>query len=738
MLSRLGVRMSGSFFGELKRRNVVRVAIVYVIVGWVLMQIGDVMFPALRLPEWTTTMLVAFLILGFPISIVLAWAYEVTPVGIKRTEDVEPGESIAAATGQKINHLIIAVLSVAVVLLLGTMWLDTDSPITPVVFDAEKSIAVLPFENRSADEEDAEFFAAGMHDELLTLLSKLGDLKVISRTSVQRLDENLSIPEIGSLLGVATVLEGQVQRAGDRLRINVQLIRTSEEDHIWATTYDRELTASNIFDVQSNIARTIASELHVQLSASDNSLLDAVPTSNIEALQNYMLANQLVERANFESFEQAARYLTEAIELDPNYAEAWAAFAFAHNRMFQTGLIGLQEYVEAARPALARALEINSALPQAHAELAAIRWQSGNFDGAEESFKTALELGPGDSRSLYSYGNYLRTTGRLKEAIPVLEKAVEGNPLSVDTLFELGKVEMYSGMPEQFVARANKMLEIDPSSVHGYVAKLQAYQWMGRYDLMWPWYIKSMESDPEDYELWAHLGMYSSYLGATDWIDPYLDRALELGPNEPAVLMCHASVLALQGQHDAAAEIARSALESGLADRWRSGEVFLRIVRDAALRGGDIDEARSWYQDRHPELFLDTPQIRIGNINAAADLALLLQRAGEPAIANRIIDAGLAWMRKTQPEGVYGYVINIVYVELLALDGQVQAALDALQQAVDSGWTAHWPLAIDNETLGSLRDEPQFQQITAQLENEMATQLEAIRALPYMGELDLR
>jgi len=730
--------MSGSFFGELRRRNVFRVAIVYVIVGWVLMQIGDVMFPALRLPEWTTSMLVAFLLLGFPIAMIFAWAYEVTPDGIKRTEDVDPGQSITRTTGQKINHLIIAVLSVAVVLLLGNVWFDKDSPDTPAVFDTDKSIAVLPFENRSADEENAEFFAAGMHDELLTLLSKLGDLKVISRTSVQRLDENLSIPEIGSLLGVATVLEGQVQRAGDRLRINVQLIRTSEEDHIWATTYDRELTASNIFDVQSNIARTIASELHVQLSASDNSLLNAVPTSNTEALQNYMLANQLIERANFESYEQAVRYLTEATELDPNYAEAWAAFAFAHNRMFQTGLIVLQEYVEAAGPAVARALEINSALPQAHAQLAAIRWQSGDFDGAEESFKTALQLGPGDSQSLYAYGNYLRTNGRLKEAIPVLEKAVVGNPLSIDTLFELGKVEMYSGMPEQFLVRADRMLEIDPSSVHGYVAKLQAYDWMGRFDLMWPWYIKSMESDPEDYELWAHLGMYSSYLGATDWIDPYLDRALEMGPNEPVVLMCHASVLTLQGQHDAAAEIARSTLEAGFTDRWRSGEVFLRIVRDAALRSGNFDEARSWYLDRHPELFVNTPQIRMGNINAAADLALLLQRAGEPAIANRIIDAGIDWMRRTQPEGVYGYVINIVYVELLALDGQVQAALDALQQAVDSGWTAHWRPVFGNETLDSLRDEPQFRQITAQLENEMATQLEAIRALPYMGELDLR
>jgi len=730
--------MPRSFVQELKRRNVFRVAVVYIVASWMLMQIGDVMFPALRLPEWTTTMLVAFLILGFPISIIFAWAYEVTPDGIKRTQDVDPNASITAVTGQKINFIIIAVLSVAVVLLVAKMSFDKDTAATPDSSITEKSIAVLPFENRSANAENAEFFATGVHDELLTLLSNLGGLKVISRTSVERLDEELSIPEIGTLLRVATVLEGQVQRAGDRLRINVQLIRTTEEDHLWATTYDRELTASNIFDVQSSIARTIADELNVQLSAHDDTLLNAVPTSNTEALQRYMLGRQLIERANFESYQQAVLYLAEATALDPNYAEAWVAIAYSYSRMYQTGLIGRQEYEAMAAAPIARALAINDKLPGAHAELAALRWQSGDVDAAEASFKTALELGPRDSRSLYSYGNYLRQTGRPQDAIPVLKRAVEDDPLSVDTLFELGKAEMYSGQPEQFIVRANQILEIDPSSVHGYVARLQAYHWMGRYDLMWPWYIKSMESDPADFELWAHLGLYSYYVGANEWVDRYLDRALEMGPDEPAVLRCYASVLEGRGQFDAAVAIARSALEANLDDRWQSNQIFLKLVRDDALRSGDFGEARSWYLARHPELFLDVPEISVNNINAAGDLALLLQHAGKPAAADLLIDAGLGWVRRTQPAGVHGSLINIVDVELLALDGQKQAALAALQQAIDSGWKSHWRSELSNETLASLRDEPVFQQITARLESDMITQLEAIRALPYMGELDLR
>ena len=241
--------MARSFVQELKRRNVFRVAAIYLLVSWLLMQIGDVMFPALRLPEWTTTMLVAFLLLGFPIALILSWAYEATPEGIKRTSDVVPDDSITDLTGQKINYIIIGVLAVAVVFLGAREFLRDDALPQTEATVQDKSIAVLPFANRSAAEENAEFFAAGVHDELLTLLSKIGGIKVISRTSVENLKDGLSIPEIGTLLGVATVLEGQVQRAGNTLRINVQLINAAQEDHLWATTYDRELSAGNVFEV---------------------------------------------------------------------------------------------------------------------------------------------------------------------------------------------------------------------------------------------------------------------------------------------------------------------------------------------------------------------------------------------------------------------------------------------------------------------------------------------------------
>ena len=730
--------MSGSFIQELKRRNVFRVAAIYAIVSWLLMQIGDVMFPALLLPDWTSRMLVAFLILGLPVALIFAWAYEITPEGVKRTSDVDPGESVTDVTGRKINFAIIAVLAIAVIFLAGKIWLAQDKAPDLTASSVGKSIAVLPFKNRSAAAEDAEFFAVGVHDELLTLLSKLGDLRVISRTSVERLDRDLSIPEIGALLGVATVLEGQVQRAGNRLRINMQLIDAVREDHLWATTYDRELTAENVFDVQSDIARTIASELNIQLSVKDKILLDSVPTKNTEAMNNYLLGQQLLKRGSFESITQAGVYFRKATELDQEYAEAWAARAASDDKLFSTGLIDLQEYLAAAEPAVTRAMELDDRLPAAHAQLATLHWRLADLDAAEVSFKAALELDPGDTGSLESYGTFLRSTGRPQEAIPVFERALEDDPLSVDILFQLGRAEMYVGYPEKNVQYAKQILEIDPSSVQGYAGLVQAYNWIGRYDLMWPWYIRFFPRDPGDFENWAHLGLYANQLGDVDMADRYMEGAMLRGANEPAVLKCHVIVLVHRGRKNDALVIARQALEAGLDDRWFSNRVFLRLVRDDALKTGDFEDARGWYRDLHPELFRATPEITVDNVNAAADLALLLQRTGEPEAADILINAGLSWYRQTQPASGHGYLIDIVDVQFLALQGDKDAALKTLQQAADRGWGFAWQWNVSNENLASIRDEPQFQAIIAQLEGDMVTQLAAIRALPDMGEFDLR
>ena len=529
-----------------------------------------------------------------------------------------------------------------------------------------------------------------------------------------------------------------MQRAGNQLRINVQLIRAADDSHLWANIYDRELTAENVFAVQSDIARTIAAALHAELSDDEQAILEEPPTRSTAALEHFMLAGPLGKRGSFESYRRAARHYEAATDLDPDYAEAWVALAHTAARMYQTGMIGLQEYIDVAEPAIERAIELGYDLPTAQAELATLRWHAGDNAAAEVAFKSALDASPANPKILAAHGNYLRFTGRSVEAVPVLEKALELDPLNVELRFELGKAAMFTGDIEKNLEQAEKILEIDPSSVHGYVAYLQSYVSLSRYDLAWPWYLKAMDSDPDDFELWAHAGYFGELLGAKVWPNRYMTRAIELGSGKQATLRCRIHIHMLRDEFEAALAIARDALAANLNDRWFTRNMFLRMLRDEALRTGDLDSSISLYRENRPELFEALPVITVDNIYAAADLALLFQYAENPAQAELLVDAALTWYRKFQPDGVFGDTTTIVYVHLLALKGEHRKALDTLREAVDAGWGYDWFWHINNRNLDSIREEPEFQEIVAELEARMAAQLEAINALPDMGKLDLR
>ena len=730
--------MAGSFVHELKRRNVFRVAIVYAVVSWLLMQIGDVMFPALRLPEWAPTLLVAFLILGFPLVVVFAWAFELTPDGVTRTKEVPEEQSITADTGRKINYAIIGILAVAVVFLLIKDSLLPETSAPPAAEASDRSIAVLPFKNQSASAENAEFFAGGLHDELLTVLSRISGLRVISRTSVERLDPNLTIPEIGELLGVATVLEGQVQRAGNRLRINVQLIDTAAEGHIWANTYDRQLTAENIFDVQSDIARTITDALHAEISPAEEALLGAVPTVDTEALEKYLFGVQLSNRQSFDALEEAIRYLAQATTLDPGYADAWVALAGAYTRAYQTGAISAAEYVRAAEPAVRKAMDLNPRLAAAHAQQASVQLALGDRGGAETSFRQALALDPNDSSTVAEYAYFLRSEFRSEEAIPLVEAALVNDPLSTELLFQLGKAEMHSGRPERFVELTSKIRAIDPSVVGGYVGALQAYLWMGRPDLAIPWYVRAFEFDPLDHENWAHVALSLDNLGIGEVADRYLQRAEELGTGEPAVLKCQVLILQNRGNFLEASRLSRDALAANLDDRWGSDAVFLRAARDAALDSGQVDDMLDLYRARAPQLFDAEPEVTLSTAGLAVDVIPLLRAAGEDELAARILAATLDAYDRLNPERLRGYDLGILDIEALALSGETDLALARLEQAVDNGWLLGWEYSLRGRNLASLRDEPRFAAIVARLEARTAELAANWLASPHLGEFDLR
>ena len=731
--------MAESFLGELKRRNVFRVAAIYLVVGWLLMQVGDVMFPALRLPDWTSTLLAAFLILGLPLALIFAWAFELTPDGVVRTAEVPAEQSITADTGRRINFMIIGVLVIAVAFLLIKDFLRPDATPVASIASPDRSIAVLPFKNQSASTENAEFFAGGLHDELLTLLSKLGELKVISRTSVERLDPDLTIQEIGALLGVATVLEGQVQRAGDRLRINVQLIDTMQEGHLWANTYDSKLTAENVFDVQSDIAQTIADALRAELSTEEKKLLAAVPTTSTAALEKYLLGLQVSKRKSFDALEEAIKHLREATVLDPGYVEAWTALAFNYSQAYRTGAITARDYIDAVEPAVRNALTLDASYGPAYTQQAMLQLTLGDTEGAERSFKRALELDPHNPDTVGTYAFFLRDSFRADEAIPLLEAALVNDPLSTELMFQLGKAEMHSGRPERFLELAARIRDIDPTIVTGYTGPLQAYLTMGRIDLGLPWYVRSLEFDPGDYENWSHMAEFIDCLDDVEVADRYLARAEEIGPGQPAVVKVRVLLEQRRGDASLAVELSRNALAAGLDDRWGSDSVFLNTVRDAAIGGnGNVGDILELYRQRAPGVFAASPVISAQNLRYAVDAVPILQHLGQDESADRVIAAALGFYDRNNPQRIRGQDFSIIDVELLALDGQSELALERLQEAVDGGWFTRWQFYLPNITLDSIRERPAFKEIVARLESKSAEQRANWAATPHLGKFDLR
>jgi TolB-like protein len=368
-----------SFFAELKRRNVYKVAVAYAIVAWLLIQIATQVFPFFEVPNWGVRLVVLLIAIGFPIALILAWAFELTPEGIKRSDAVPPNESIAHHTGRKLTVLtvIVAVIAAAFLVLplmrhksvvaTGNPAAASSVPKATLETIPEKSIAVLPFENRSEEKANA-YFADSIQDEILTRLSKIADLKVISRTSTQHYrsaPENLR--EIARQLGVAHIVEGSVQKSGEIVRVNVQLIKAANDSHLWADTFDRKMT--DILSVESEVAKAIADQLRVKLTGHEEQIIAAKPTDNLEAYDAYLrgLAYSLKAQTTQATSLGAQKYLREAVRLDPKFALSWALLSYVDavgyiTQSLQPTIALREEAREAAETALTLQPNLGEAL----------------------------------------------------------------------------------------------------------------------------------------------------------------------------------------------------------------------------------------------------------------------------------------------------------------------------------------------------------------------------------------
>lgn len=472
------------FFAELRRRNVFRVCGTFVVAAWFLVQTAYTLEDVMNLPDWFDGLVLSLSFLGLPVVAVLAWAFELTPEGFKRTEVVSKEESIAEVTGKRLDIAILIGLIIVGSLLLFERFQSPDGnrdrPLANIT-----SLAVLPFENRSEAASDA-FFADGMHDELLTALSRLAGLDVISRTSVMGYrDTNKRIPDIALELGVGAVLEGAVQRSGERVRISVQLIDGVDDRQVWAESYDRPLSAENIFDIQAEITRVIAGSLKgVLIEGKNPSEAIDRPTNDVEAYDAYIqaqLLNQPSEQ-NEGDLRAAIRLYDTALALDPTYGKAWVGKAKARLALYRLhGREAVER--EAAQAALDRAKLFAPDYPDtliwdAFNEY----WGKGNLQAADAAFDKALAVSPGNVDALAGKAFLTRSLGDLGEAALALERAHRLDPLSYYLIPELALTYALMGYNERAEIIMDRARAINPDSLQGHAFSAAISQFDGRAD----------------------------------------------------------------------------------------------------------------------------------------------------------------------------------------------------------------------------------------------------------------
>ena len=490
-----------SFFTELKRRNVYKVAVAYAIVGWLLVQVATQVFPFFEIPNWAVRLIVLAIVIGFPIALVLAWAFELTPEGIKRTEvaDAMPPASVGRKRYTWIYIVVIGAVISGALFFIGRY---TGQNKTAAPNDIPgKSIAVLPFESLSEDKNNA-YFAEGVQDEILTRLAKVADLKVISRTSTQRFKSTPSdLRDIAKQLGVMNVLEGSVQKANDQVRVNVQLINALTNAHLWADTCDRKLT--DIFAVESEIAKTIAETLQAKLNSSAEHVLASRPTDNAEAHELYLKGRYFWNRRTGANLQKAADYFQQAIRKDPAYALAYSGLADCHVLLPAYAELGsnprdeLPKALEAARTAV----ELDDTLGEAHTSLARALASDLQLPAAMSEFKRAIELNPNYATAHQWFGECLQSQGRLEEALAELKRAQELDPLSLIINSVLGFALDTVGKSDEAIAQLHKTLEIDPNFINAHGQLGNVLEHRGRLNEAIVEYEKcynSMAPDPVD------------------------------------------------------------------------------------------------------------------------------------------------------------------------------------------------------------------------------------------------
>jgi len=470
-----------SFFAELKRRNVYKVAVAYAVVAWLLIQAASIFFPAFDAPPWVMKVFIIVIIFGFPMALIFSWAFEITPEGIKLESEIEPSKSIKRRTGRKIVAITIALAVVAAGLFVFQMvgrdrrarrsnveTAEGGRPGGASLAADQKSIAVLPFVNMSADKND-EYLSDGMTEELINVLAKVPGLRVPGRTSCfafKGKNEEDIFRKVGDQLHVGTVLEGSVRKAGDKLRVTAQLINVSDGYHLWSKDYDGDV--KDILNFQSNVAEQVVQALQVKLGGEGTRVLAKKPTENPEAHRLYLLGRYEFAKYTQTGWNNAIRYYEQALKLDPNYALAYCGLADNYAYMGSV-VMPEKEAIAKEKEFAQKALELDPELAEAHMSLALTLVADYDWRNGLKEFDRALELNPNLAFAYELQAWTLNGLGRFDEAIAKTRKAVELDPLNPFFQMSLSFYQYWARQYDDAIVQARKTLEMDPNSAISHV-----------------------------------------------------------------------------------------------------------------------------------------------------------------------------------------------------------------------------------------------------------------------------
>ena len=712
-----------SLFTELKRRNVFKVGVAYVVVAWLTIQVVDIVINNIGAPDWVFRVILLLLIIGLPLILLFAWAFEMTPEGLKREKHVDRSESIVKQTSRKLDFTIIAVLLMALgyfaidkfVLSAGRATAPVEMSIkatqeqtdtgAPGLASMERSIAVLPLANRSALEGD-QYFADGMHDDLLTQLAKIASLKVISRTSVMRYrDTELSIPEIASQLGVTAILEGGVQRSGNQIRVNMQLIDAESDQHLWAETYDRQMTAENLFAIQSSITRQITEALKASLTSEEVARIEERPTENLEAFQEYMKGQQLLALRTVPALKEGKYHFERSLQLDPGFDVAKVGLANALHLLYEYADWPTADSLDPAMELLNKALQRSPDLGEAYMVRGEIYRHRDELDTAVRDFERAMELIPGNA-ALYHWFSFVREAqDRHDEAYILLHRAHELDPMSRVIHINYAMQPFHEGRDEEALAELErvKLLHPDYPAIYAYeswvnwargnpVGTLRAR-------------LKVLELDPQNNRSESLCYTYID-LGVEESALACINNSETLKPMEKAFIRIVLHLL--NGRRDIAQAVFDSTRDLEDEDGYREY---------AGLLLGEFEMSRVGYEQEFPEWFsgpLPAVIVPYRSVDDIVDIALILQQNGETERATKLLNLALETIsphRRNQGIHAFGFMDVRIY----ALLGRREEALTALEACAELDYLSQWQGLKFLPHYDSIRGDPRFSAAVSRL-----------------------